>query len=50
MELESKLNEKNKNINTLKKDIDDLSNKNIEILIEKNKFYEKKKKEINELK
>ena len=49
-ELESKLNEKNKNIDMLKKYIDDLNNKNIEILIEKNEFYEKKKKEINELK
>ena len=34
----------------LKKDIDHLNNKNIEILIEKNKFYDKKEKEIDELK
>ena len=47
MELESKLNEKNKNI---KKDIKDLENKNIEIMIKKNEYYGKKKKEIDELK
>ena len=48
MELKSKLNEKNKNIDALKKDIKDLENKNIEIMIEKNEYYEEKKKEIDE--
>ena len=50
MELKSKLNEKNKNIDALKKDIKDLENKNIEIMIKKNEYYEEKKKEIDELK
>ena len=34
-ELESELNEKNKNINTLENNIEDLKNKNLEIMIEK---------------
>ena len=50
MELKKKLNEKNKNIDALKKDIKDLENKNIEIMIKKNEYYEEKKKEIDELK
>ena len=40
MELESELNEKNKNINTLKNNIKDLENKNIEIMIRSNANYE----------
>ena len=41
---------KNKNIEALKKDIKDLENKNIEIMIIKNEYYEEKKEEIDELK
>ena len=37
MELESILNEKNKNINTLKNNINDLENKNLEIMIDRNR-------------
>ena len=40
MELESELNEKNKNINTLKNNIKDLEKKNIEIMIRSNANYE----------
>ena len=40
IELESELNEKNKNINTLKNNIKDLENKNIEIMIRSNENYE----------
>ena len=36
--LESKLNEKNKNINTLKINIKDLENKNLEIITKSNKI------------
>ena len=50
IEFRSKLNERNKNIDALKKDFDNLNNKKIEILIGKNEFYEKKKKEIDKLK
>ena len=42
---------KNQNIDTLKKDIKDLENENIEIIIKKKiEYYEEKKKEIDELK
>ena len=44
--LESELNEKNKNINTLKNNIKDLENKNFEIISKSNKHYE----EIDKLK
>ena len=45
-ELESELNEKNKNINTLENNIEDLKNKKLEIMIEKNKKVDELK-EIN---
>ena len=43
-ELESELNEKDKYINKLKKDTENLENEKIEIMIEKNKYYEKKER------
>ena len=43
-ELESELNEKNKNINTLENNIEDLQNKNFEIMIEKNKYHDELRK------
>ena len=37
---------KNKNMDAVKKDIDNLNNKNIEILIEKINFMKKRKKKL----
>ena len=49
IELESELNEKNKNINTLKNNIKDLEEENLKIMTTSNKYYEEidKLKKIN---
>ena len=48
IQLESELNEKNKNINMLKNNIKDLENKNLKIMIESNEKYEKINKRHNQ--